>query len=380
MDEATDQKFMRMALELAERARGATSPNPLVGAVVVQGETVVGQGFHAAAGKAHAEVNAIADAGAAAEGATLYVTLEPCNHFGRTPPCTHRILEAGLQRVVIALSDPNPDVTGGGAAYLAENGVAVDLGVCTREAARQNDWFIKYIRTKQPFVIAKCASTLDGRIAASSGDARWVTGKAARGFVHRLRHSVDAIMVGRQTVEQDDPSLTTRLPDGGGSDPTRIVLDSSLGISTRAKVVTLSSSSPTWVVCGPEADPERIKRFEAAGVRILKASLHDGWIDLKSLMGLLGGEGIASLLLEGGSRLMGSAIRSGIVDKVLFFYAPKILAGDDGSPICAGAGGIRMSDAVGVSDVEVHRFGDDVLIEGYLRRPELKSGPRPVDS
>jgi diaminohydroxyphosphoribosylaminopyrimidine deaminase/5-amino-6-(5-phosphoribosylamino)uracil reductase len=357
---------MKMALALAERARGATSPNPLVGAVVVQGETVVGQGFHAAAGKAHAEVNAIEDAGAAAKGATLYVTLEPCNHFGRTPPCTHKILEAGIQRVVIALPDPNPDVTGGGAAYLAEKGLVVDQGVCTHEAARQNDWFIKYIRTKQPFVIAKCASTLDGRIAASSGDARWVTGEAARGFVHQLRHSVDAIMVGRQTVAQDDPSLTARLPGGGGLDPTRIVLDSSLTIPPEAKVITLSSKSPTWMVCGPEADPERIKRFEAAGVRILTVSLRDGWIDLNVLMGLLGSEGITSLLLEGGSRVMGSAIRSGIVDKVLFFYAPKILAGDDGTPVCAGPGGVRMSDAVGVNDIEVHRFGDDVLIEGYL--------------
>lgn len=380
MNEALDKKYMKMALALAERARGATSPNPLVGAVVVRGEMVVGQGFHAAAGKAHAEVNAIEDAGAAARGATLYVTLEPCNHFGRTPPCTQKILEAGIQRVVIAMPDPNPDVAGGGAARLTENGVTVNLGVCAREAVRQNDWFIKYIRTKRPFVIAKCAATLDGRIAASSGDARWVTGEAARGFVHQLRHSVDAIMVGRRTVDQDDPSLTTRLPGAEGRDPTRIIMDSSLGISSEARVVTHASDAPTWIVCGPDANAERVKRFEAAGVRIVPAALRDGLIDLGPLMAVLGRAGITSLLLEGGSKLMGSAIRDGIVDKVLFFYAPKILAGDDGVPICAGPGAEQMRDAIGVSDLEVHRFGDDILIEGYISKPDPGSWFQPADS
>lgn len=379
MSESLDIQFMKAALELAERARGATSPNPLVGAVVVQGDQVVGQGYHAAAGKAHAEVSAIDDAGAQAKGATLYVTLEPCNHFGRTPPCTQKILDAGIRRVVIAMADPNPDVTGGGASFLIENGVTVATGVCGPEATRQNDWFIKYIRTKQPFVIAKCAATLDGRIAASSGDARWVTGEAARGFVHQLRHSVDAIMVGRQTVDQDDPSLTTRLPGGGGMDPTRIILDSSLGMSSGAKVVTQSSAAPTWIVCGPDAEPGRVKKFEAAGARILTATLCGGVIDLKPLMVTLGSEGITSLLLEGGSKLMGSAIRSGIVDKVLFFYAPKILAGDDGVPICAGPGAEKMGDAIGVSDLKVHRFSDDVLIEGYINRPDVGDGAQPAD-
>ena len=379
MDESLDKKFMKMALELAERARGATSPNPLVGAVVVHGDKVVGQGFHAAAGKAHAEVNAIEDAGSAAKGATIYVTLEPCNHFGRTPPCTQKILEAGIARVVIAMPDPNPDVAGGGGAYLSENGVAVEFGVCTDDAVKQNDWFIKYIRTKKPFVIAKCAATLDGRIAAGSGDARWVTGEAARRFVHQLRHAVDAIMVGRQTVEQDNPSLTTRLPEGGGIDPTRIIIDTSIVIPIEAKVVTQSSSAPTWIVCGADADSERINRFEAAGTRILTAPVTGGLIDLEQLMVTLGSEGITSLLLEGGSKLMGSALRSGIVDKLLFFYAPKLLAGDDGVPICAGPGAQRMGDAIGVKGLEVHRFGDDVLIEGYINRPDIGDRAKPAD-
>jgi diaminohydroxyphosphoribosylaminopyrimidine deaminase/5-amino-6-(5-phosphoribosylamino)uracil reductase len=191
---------------------------------------------------------------------------------------------------------------------------------------------------------------------------------------------VDAIMVGRRTVDQDDPSLTTRLPGDGGKDPTRIIVDSSLGISTEAKVVKLSSDAPTWIVCGPDADAERVKRFEADGVRIVTAALRDGLIDLGPLMAMLGREGITSLLLEGGSRLMGSAIRDGIVDKVLFFYAPKILAGDDGVPICAGPGAELMRDAIGVSDLEVHRFGDDILIEGYISKPDPGSWFQPTDS
>ena len=368
MNAETDRQFMQMALDLADQARGATSPNPLVGAVVVQGDTIVGRGYHEAAGKPHAEVNAIEDAGAAAQGATLYVTLEPCNHFGRTPPCTHKILAAGIERVIIAMADPNPDVTGGGAAYLRDKGLSVSLGMCARRALRQNDWFVKYIRTRQPFVTAKCAATLDGRIAASSGDARWVTGEAARAFVHHLRHSVDAIMVGRQTVVQDDPSLTTRLP-GGGKDAIRIIVDTSLGISTDAKVIQQSSEAPTWVVCSSEAKDDKKRRLESAGVRVLTANVREGWIDLGALMSQLGNEGIASLLLEGGSKLMGSAFRSGIVDKVFFFYAPKISAGDDGVPICAGPGAAIMEDCVGVTDIQVRRFDEDVLIEGYIDKP-----------
>lgn len=370
MNAETDKKYMEMALELAERARGATSPNPMVGAVVVQSGTVVGRGYHEAAGKPHAEVNAIEDAGAAAQGATLYVTLEPCNHFGRTPPCTHKILTAGIQRVVIAMADPNPDVAGGGEKYLSGKGVSVSSGICARRAFQLNDWFVKYIRTKRPFVTAKCAATLDGRIAASSGDARWVTGEAARAFVHQLRHSVDAIMVGRQTVAQDDPSLTTRLPEGGGKDPIRIIVDTSLGISTDAKVIQQASPAPTWIVCSSAVAKEKIQRLESAGVRVLTAGVQDGWIDLGDMLDRLGSEGVTSLLLEGGSKLMGSAFRSGIVDKIFFFYAPKISGGDDGVPICAGSGATRMGDCIGVTDIEVRRFDEDVLMEGYIDKPD----------
>lgn len=366
-----DVGFMQMALAQAELGRGTTSPNPMVGAVVVQGGRVVGRGYHRVAGGRHAEVAAIDDAGDAAAGATLYVTLEPCNHFGRTPPCTEKILAAGIRRVVAAMRDPNPHVAGGGLAVLAQKGLQVEAGVCEAQARRQNECFVKFIRTGSPFVIAKCAATLDGRIATRSGDAKWVTGESARAYVHRLRHWVDAIMVGGGTVRRDDPGLTTRLPGGSGRDPVRIVLDSNLRLSPDAKVMRQRSAAPTWVVSGSEAAASQGGRFEKAGVRVVAAPLRDGRIDLKRLMEELGRLGITSLLIEGGSQVMGSAVRDGIIDKVLFFFAPKITGGDDGFPICGGAGAVRMADCVRLSGIQVHRFDEDVAIEGYIVKPGM---------
>ncbi len=206
-----DRHFMKMALDLAVKGEGSTSPNPMVGAVVVKDGQVVGSGYHKIAGGPHAEVNALEAAGELAKGATLYVTLEPCNHTGRTPPCTRKILELGIERVVAAMKDPNEKVAGGGAEFLEQNGIRVTIGVCEEQARKLNEAFIKYIRTGRPFVMTKCAATLDGRIATRTGDSRWVTGETARRFVHRLRHRVDAIMVGINTIRTDDPSLTTRL-------------------------------------------------------------------------------------------------------------------------------------------------------------------------
>ena len=216
-----DRTYMKMALELAAKGWGRTAPNPMVGAVVVRDGRVIGRGYHKAVGSAHAEVNALDDAGANAAGATLYVTLEPCNHTGRTPPCTEKIITSGIKRVVVAMPDPNPDVKGGGNAYLAEQGLSVETGICRKEAETLNEAFITFVRTKRPFVILKCAATLDGRIATRTGDARWVSGEASRGHVHHVRHGVDGIMVGINTVKNDNPSLTTRLDAPGGcrSDP-----------------------------------------------------------------------------------------------------------------------------------------------------------------
>jgi diaminohydroxyphosphoribosylaminopyrimidine deaminase/5-amino-6-(5-phosphoribosylamino)uracil reductase len=365
-----DEYFMKMALGLAKKGEGFTSPNPMVGAIIVKEGKVVGKGYHHAAGKAHAEVNAIDDAGALAQGATLYVTLEPCNHTGRTSPCTEKILTAGIKRVVVAMRDPNPDVKGGGIDYLKHRGISIKTGVCEEQAERLNEIFIKYVKTNRPFTIIKCAATLDGRIATRTGDSRWVTGEESRRFVHRLRHAVDAIMVGINTVEKDDPSLTTRLENstGGlkGLDPVRIVLDTHLKIIEEAKLLRLDSDSDTIIITGPSVSEDKKAGIEQQGAKIIESPVKSGLIDLDILMDRLGALGITSLLIEGGSRVIASALSAGIVEKIFFFYAPKILGGDDGVPICKGQGADLMKNCIPVKDITVRQFGNDVMIQGYI--------------
>lgn len=361
------EHHMRQALALAERGRGWTSPNPMVGAVVVKDGQVVGRGYHQRAGGPHAEVHAIDDAGEHARGATLYVTLEPCNHFGRTPPCTRKIIDAGIRRVVVAMTDPNPGVEGGGNRTLQDRGIEVITGVCEKKARTLNEAFTTWITTGRPFVILKCAATLDGRIATRTGDSRWVTGPASRRHVHRIRHAVDGILVGVETVKKDDPSLTTRLEDETGSDPTRIILDTHLSMPATAKMLRQSSEAPTWVVCGPDAAESRRSDLEAAGAQVIAAAVKNGRIDLSALMEPLGRMEIGSLLIEGGGRVIGSALAAGIVDKLCLFYAPKLLGGDDGVPMCRGTGPERMQDGIAVHDLEVFRFDGDVMLQGYLK-------------
>ena len=359
-----------MALDLAKKGEGFTSPNPMVGAVIVKDGKVVGKGYHKAYGEAHAEVNAIDDAGALAKNATLYVTLEPCNHTGRTPPCTEKIITSGIHRVVSAMNDPNPGVKGGGLDYLKNCGINVSVGTCEKQAKRLNEIFIKYVGTKRPFTIVKCAATLDGRIATKTGDSRWVTGEESRQFVHQLRHAVDAIMVGINTVEKDNPSLTTRLTTPPKNlkqlDPARVILDTHLRISEKAKLLRLDSDSDTILITGPLVSKDKKTRLEKKGVKIIESPVSNGLIDLDRLMDLLGSLGITSLLIEGGSRVFASALSAGIVDKVLFFYAPKILGGDDGIPICKGPGVDLMDNCIPVRDIRVMRFGDDIMVEGYI--------------
>lgn len=355
---------MKMALALAEKGRGWTSPNPMVGAVVVQQNTVVGRGFHEAAGRPHAEVNAVEDAGAHARGATLYVTLEPCNHFGRTPPCTEKILAAGISRVVVAMEDPNRSVAGGGNDRLAREGVRVDVGICRDDALRQNEAFVKHVTCGRPFTVVKCAATLDGRIATRTGDSKWITGEASRNHVHRLRHAADGIMVGIGTVTADDPSLTARPADSPAKDPERFILDTRLSISTSARVLRLDSIAGTHIICGDSAPRGQRQKLEAAGAKILEAPESEQGIALDPVMDMLGEMGIQSLIIEGGGRVIGSAFRERIVDRVCFFYGPKILGGDDGKPICGGTGPARLADAVSIRNIRVHRFEDDVMVEG----------------
>ncbi len=367
-----DKYFMKMALALAKKGQGFTSPNPMVGAVVVNDGRVVGKGYHRAVGEAHAEINAINDAGIASKGATLYVSLEPCNHTGRTPPCSIEICKAGINRVVVAMNDPNPDVNGGGIDYIKSRGVKITSGVCEEEAKRLNEAYIKYVTTKRPFVIVKCASTLDGRIATRTGDSKWISGEESRAFVHRLRHAVDGIMVGINTVKKDNPALTTRLQDMKGRDPARIILDTNLSMPEEAKVLRLDSDSNTIIITGDFAPEDKKIRLEAQSAKIIKTPVKDNLIDLDQLMDKLGSLSITSLLIEGGSRVIASALSAKIVDKVIFFYGPKILGGDDGVPVCKGSGPDLMDGCISVKNINVRRFGDDVMIEGYIEDKEVR--------
>lgn len=362
-----DRAYMTMALNLAAKGAGYVSPNPMVGAVVVKDGRVVGQGCHEAVGGPHAEVHALDAAGASAAGGTLYVTLEPCNHHGRTPPCTEKVIAAGIKRVVSAMPDPNPDVQGGGHAFLQSRGIEVTCGVMELEARRLNESFIKYIRTKRPFVVLKMAATLDGRIATRTGDARWVTGAVARSLVHRMRHAMDAILVGVGTVKADDPRLTARLEEKPGQDPIRLVLDTRLTMPKRARMLTQTSAAPTYVVCGAEASDVDRRRLTSAGARLLETPVKKGHVDLAALMPVLGEMGVTSLLIEGGAGVAASALAADIVDKVVFFYAPKILGGDDGIPMCRGAGPFKMAEALAIRDVTVTAVGEDIMVQGYLR-------------
>jgi len=361
-----DERFMRRALELARLAEGRTSPNPMVGAVVVKDGVIVGEGYHRRAGSPHAEINALEAAGQRARGADLYVTLEPCNHFGRTPPCTDAIIAAGLKRVVAAVRDPNP-LAGGGLEKLAAHGITVQTGLLENEARRLNKVFFKYNKSGQPFVLWKTALTLDGKTAARTGDSRWVTGLEARRYVHQLRDKFDGIMVGIGTVLADDPSLTTRL-ETDGRDPIRLVVDSRLRLPLSARVVNLDSPAPTWVatVSGNGQDELKKKQLQSLGVEILEIPGRGSGVDLNELLLELGRRQVTSLLLEGGGELAWSFVSQGLVDEALFMIAPKLLGGRDAPTPLEGSGFQRMADALPLHEMEVRRLGEDILVSGYF--------------
>lgn len=364
----TDHEYMQRAVSLARKAKGFTSPNPCVGAVVVKNGGIVGKGFHRAAGLAHAEVEAIDDAGAHAQGASIYVTLEPCNHFGKTPPCTHKIIQAGIKKVVVGCKDPNPFVRGGGIQYLRDNAVEVVSGVLEKQAEALIEEFIWYTQNyRKPFVTLKCASTLDGRIATSKGDSKWITNEKSRAYVHRIRNEVDAILIGSGTLHADNPSLTSRVHGVKTKDPVRIILDTHLSIKEDAKVLTQDSNAGTIIVTGPGVSGEKKVRLEEKGARILEVSVKKGKLDLNELMIKLGQMSILSLLIEGGSAVAGSALKAGIVNKVLFFLAPVFLGGSDGIPVFSGRGPALIQDAFRLERVNVKRFDTDMLVQGYLK-------------
>jgi diaminohydroxyphosphoribosylaminopyrimidine deaminase/5-amino-6-(5-phosphoribosylamino)uracil reductase len=362
-----DETYMRLALALAEKARGRTSPNPMVGAVVVKGGKVVGRGYHRKAGGPHAEAIALKKAGKAARGATLYVTLEPCSHTDkRTPPCTPLVLQSGVKRVVVAMIDPNPRVSGGGIKALRRHGIDVVTGVLEAEAKILNEAFIKHITTGKPFVTLKIAQTLDGKIATAAGESKWITGEQSREEGHRLRDINDAILVGINTVLNDDPALTTRVP--GGRDPIRVIVDSKLRTPLNAKVITQKSSAKTFIATLDTMSKENLVKLLDSGVEILLTRENKGQVDLRYLVKMLGSFGITSVLIEGGAQVNASALKSGIVDKVVMFIAPMLMTGRDSLCSIGGASPLTLDQSIRLADLKSRFVGDDLMLEGYIKK------------
>ncbi len=362
-----DETYMRLALEMAAAAQGQTGCNPVVGCVIVRDGRIVGLGAHLKRGEGHAEVHALAMAGEQARGGTAYVTLEPCSHYGRTPPCADRLIEAGVKRVVVACRDPNPLVAGRGLTLLAKRGIEVTTGVLEQEAQELNEAFFTYITRKRPFVALKTASTLDGKIAAFTGDSRWITNEQARAYVHTLRHRHQAIMVGVGTVLKDDPSLTVRL-SVPGVQPTRIIVDSRLRTPLHAKVVQ-DQQAETIILTTERADPDRARALEQAGVMIVACGAGER-VDLHLAMQTLAEHEIASILLEGGGTLNGAMLKARLIDKMYLFYAPKIIGGQEAPANFQLEGMARMSDAWQLERVRFEPFGDNLCIIGYPAYPD----------
>ncbi|MDH5662540.1 MAG: bifunctional diaminohydroxyphosphoribosylaminopyrimidine deaminase/5-amino-6-(5-phosphoribosylamino)uracil reductase RibD [Elusimicrobiota bacterium] len=365
MKSNSELKFMHKAIALARKGSFRASPNPKVGCVLVKKGRIISQGRHQHFGGRHAEINALRKAGAKAKGSTMYINLEPCVHYGKTPPCTVAIIKAGIKKIVVGMIDPNPLVKGKGLRELKAKRIKVRLGVLREECAKLNEPYIKYITRGIPFVILKSAMSLDGKIATQKGDSKWITSEASRKYAKALRSQVDAILVGIGTVIKDNPGLL-----GGNSKkrPVRIIVDSRLRIPLNARV--LNSRAPTIVATRKGADKRRIENLQARGVEVLPIPR---WrkhpqrgLDLKFLMKKLAERGITSLLIEGGGKVNASALEMGLVDKVLFFIAPKIVGGEDAITPVEGEGIDRIGKARRLKDTRIRRFGEDILFEGYV--------------
>ncbi len=357
--------YMKRAIELARGGWGRTNPNPLVGALIVKDGKIIAEGFHESYGMAHAEVVAIQNAHQEIRDTTLYVNLEPCSHYGKTPPCVKAIIESGVSEVVVAMVDPNPLVAGNGIRMLKDAGVRVVEGVLEHEARILNEIFITYISKKKPFVIMKTAMTLDGKICSSSGDSKWISGERSRHYVHTLRDRVAAVMVGKNTILKDNPFLTTRLVDGNGKDAIRIVVDSNGAISENCNAITVKSNAGVILATTSAIPFEKEKILQEKKVQILKLEDDNGRVDLNQLMNKLYTLGIDSVLLEGGGNLNASALASKIVDKVMFFISPKIIGGRNALTPVEGVGIQNMRDALEIKNISVTTFDDDLCIEGY---------------
>ena len=371
-----DERHMRRALELAEGGRGLTSPNPLVGAVVVGADgRVVGEGFHRRAGAPHAEIEALAAAGAGAHGGTLYVTLEPCTHQGRTPPCAPAVAAAGLARVVAALVDPNPLVAGRGLEALERAGLAVTRGVLAAEAARQNRAFLTAMRERRPHVTLKAAMTLDGKIADVHGGSRWITGPMARRHAHRLRSEVDAIVVGVATVLRDDPELTVRLDTPWPREPWRVVLDTTGRTPPRARLIAAGRPERALIAVGPDPTADAVAGLARTGATLVRCPTRDGRVDLGALLADLFAREVRAILVEGGGEVHAAFLDAGLVDRVAVFLAP-LLVGGRAAPGAVGGAGRELKSAVRLGELTVTRLGDDVLLEADVLREAPGEGSR----
>ena len=359
----TEEGYMRLAIELAKKGCGYVNPNPMVGAVIVKDGHIIGQGYHTCCGKLHAEREALASCSESTEGADIYVTLEPCCHHGKQPPCTDAIIESGIKRVVIGSADPNPLVAGKGVRILKEHGVSVTENFLKDECDAINDVFFHYIKTGLPYVVMKYAMTMDGKTATYTGESKWITGEAARRRVHEDRNRYAAIMVGIGTVLKDDPMLNCRIE--GGKDPVRVICDTDLRIPLTSKIVETASYIRTLIATS-SGDRERISALESAGCEIIKVSPDNGHISLKELMTELGRMKLDSVLLEGGGTLSWSALSSGVVNKVQAYVAPKIFGGKDAPSPVGGAGAALPAEGIALSRPEITVIGDDILIESEV--------------
>jgi len=361
------ERFMAKAVELARRGEGRTAPNPPVGAVLVRDGRVVGEGYHPAAGAAHAEIFALRDAGEQANGADLYVTLEPCCHQGRTGPCSDALIAAGVRRVFYGAIDPNPRVAGAGLARLRAAGIVVAAAPLGPECGRLIAPFAKLVTTGLPFVILKAAMTLDGQLATSAGESQWISSAASRETVHRLRDRVDGILTGAGTVLADNPQLTVRLTEGGRN-PARIVLDSQLRTSPQATVYSAEVAGSRLLVTADDHDAKQLEPFVRCGVEVVTAPRRGAHLDLDRVMPLLGARGLQCLLVEGGGALNGALLRTGLVDRLLLFVAPLLFGGSDGRPLFAGPGAVHLTEALRLVDLRFSQSGVDLLVEGELSR------------
>jgi diaminohydroxyphosphoribosylaminopyrimidine deaminase/5-amino-6-(5-phosphoribosylamino)uracil reductase len=357
-------EFMSLAIELARKGKGYVNPNPMVGAVIVKDGAIVGKGYHRAFGKPHAEIEALADAGAKAKGAAMYVNLEPCSHFGKTPPCTKAIIKAGIKKVTAASIDPNPLNNGRGLRELKKNGVKTEKRLMEKEARVLNEKFFTCHKKKRPFITIKCAMTMDGKIATSTGISRWVTGREAREYAHLLRHEHDAVMAGINTIKTDNPQLTARFSKKMRK-PCIVVVDSKLSISPGAKVVKNAKKNKLIIAATKNSSFKKKERLLSRGIEVLTVPSKKGRINLPALVKKLAKKGITGILVEGGGEIIYSLFRERLADKIYFFYAPKILGGRSALTSVEGEGIKDINKAVKIKGITYSRIGNDLLAAGY---------------